>query len=140
MKQTSMDYRRERLRQIRVDRRFKMNEDERRSAMNAQNIKESLERILNMRVSRASTRAQIEVIKKQAKSLSRDIKLKDLDIKLKEVGIYPGDSAYYRILNQLLRGSHFSATRKNVGDKLTKEAAKGTFGYQLLNLFNWNRK
>lgn len=72
------------------------------NAMRAPNLTKAVEEILNLRLSRAKTRAEISQIFAYAENLKKQGKLYDLDINLKENGIQPGDPAWMRALIQLL--------------------------------------
>lgn len=113
-----------------------LNRDEREAAMNAASLRESAERILNMRSQRtndASTRAHI---KQQIENLKVDKRLKELDENLKEKGVQPGDAIYWRVLSQLIdsktprydpknpnhrRADQFDSTYERRGDYMYKK-------------------
>ena len=102
LRDISAEARREQLRKLKSDTRFQLNEDERRAAMTSQSIRESLERILSMRSARSKDKAEISRINQARRSLSRDVRLKDLDIELRKSGINPHDPMWSRILGRVL--------------------------------------
>lgn len=88
MLQTYYDAQREQLRQMKAQTDVMLSRNEREAAMNASNLREAAERILNMRGQRLDT--------------ERAAELKRLDIELKSLGIQPSDPIYMRFLAQYI--------------------------------------
>lgn len=93
--QTNLDARKENLRQMKAETQFKLDENERRAAMNAANLRESLVKVLNMRLEGKRLGAAIS-------NLWKDAELKQLDIELRRQGINPNHPMYAQILGRLL--------------------------------------
>jgi hypothetical protein len=95
LRDVSLDARREMLRQAKAVTQFRLNEDERRTALNASNLREAAERILASRVGRDKARAQI-------KNTNLDSELKRLDRNLRRIGISWQDPLPLRIMGRLI--------------------------------------
>lgn len=99
-----------------ADTKTTLDENERRQALQASNLQQAAENILNARAARAKTNAEREQIRTQIDNLKQDNRLKQLDIDLKKNGIQPGDAIYWRVLGRLLSGGDI----KSGIDSLTK--------------------
>ena len=97
----SADFRREQLRKLQIESRFQLDENERRMAANAVNVRQGLESILNSRLNRARTREEIKRLKQAIRGVQLDNTLKQLDIELRRAGINPNDSMFVRILGRI---------------------------------------
>lgn len=109
LRDVSADTRREQLRQLRTQTDVTINRDAREAALNASNVQEAAERMLNMReqrlsmqVGRAQARAEIDRIRENIQQMQKDGVLKDLDIELRKQGINPNDPMWSRIVGRLL--------------------------------------
>jgi len=102
LEEVSAEARREQLRKLKADTRYTLDDNERKTAMNSQNIKESLERILNYRLSRAQTKEEIEKIKSQKKNLDSNTALNVLEKELNEIGLTRSDPMYMKMLGRFL--------------------------------------
>lgn len=88
-------------RKIATDIALSFNEDERRTALNASNISEAVERIASMRVARAKTQDEREEIQYRIMIMRKEGVLKDYDIMMRQKGINPGDPGYWRVLKEI---------------------------------------
>lgn len=98
----SVEAAQENVRKIQADTKFTLDSNERAQAMNASNLKEAAERILNSRISRAKTSQEIKNLQAQKRDIQKSTELKQLDINLKKNGIQPTDSIYWRVLGQVV--------------------------------------
>ena len=96
------DMKREQVRGIKASTTQILDENERRAAMNGASLKESAQRVLNLRAKRAHTKSEISKVKQTVKNLKSTNALMKLDIELKKNGIQPSDALYMRILGRLL--------------------------------------
>jgi len=85
-----------------------LDENERRAAMQAPNLRIAAEKVLLMRMQRTKDAEQIKLIQQHLKVLEKDETLKQLDIELKQKGIQPGDNMFMRILARYLGEGAFS--------------------------------
>lgn len=99
--QTQADTKRQILRGHMIDNEVKLRADERAQITTDMGVKESLERILNYRASRAKTRAEEDRIRQMIKSLKYDTQIKRLDYEFYQDGIRPNDSIIARMLHRL---------------------------------------
>jgi len=97
----SADARRESLRKMKTETDVMLSRNEREAAMNASNLREAAERILNMRGQRLDT--------------ARAAELKQLDIELKRLGIQPSDPIYFRFLARFLGPDAIMKSGKSFG-------------------------
>lgn len=95
LRDVTTDARRENLRKLRADIGISLREDERRAALSAASLRESAERVLNMRLEGGRLRAATA-------NLWKDDHLKQLDIELRRNGIMPTDPIYARILGRVV--------------------------------------
>lgn len=116
LRQTSVDARKEALRQLKVNTDLNIRRDIRDALMNSSNLKEAQERIKTMITQRAYTRAQtantIEDRKRIINETARIAKsidlmfqegaIKDLDVKLAQSNVRPGDPIWYRSLGVII--------------------------------------
>lgn len=109
LRDVSAEARREQLRQLKVQTDVSINRDAREAALNASNLKEAAERMLNLReqrltmeVGRAQARAEIDRIRESIQQMEKDGVLKDLDIELRRQGINPNDPMWARIVGRVL--------------------------------------
>lgn len=112
LRQTSADYRRERLRQTRVDIATTQNRDFRDTVKTASDRQEALSRLETaveqrslLRLSKAKTRAEIgkilleqQNVRKQLEILSSESNIKAFDAELAKKGIRPTDALPYRLI------------------------------------------
>lgn len=81
-----------------------LDENERRAAMQAPNLQIAAETVLNMRMQRTKSQAEIDEIRYKIASIKKDLTLKQLDIDLKKLGIQPSDALWQRVLARVLGG------------------------------------
>lgn len=112
---TSLEFRKEQLRKTTIENDVLINRDAREAAMNASNLSEAIERMMNMKEQRLSmqlervrTREDIERIKADTDRTRENIKLLEqqgiinkLDIELKEIGLNPNSPFYATVLGRL---------------------------------------
>lgn len=96
--------------------------NERAAAQSAQSLQKGAEEILSIRLGRAKTEAERNLILQQMASVQKDVRLKQLDIDLKEQGIQPGDPMWSRVLARILEDTVGS---ENVIKKLSEGVKKG---------------
>lgn len=85
-------------------------------ARTSQSIRESIERILNMRAQRVNTVMERNRINAQISNVQADTRLKILDGDLKKMGIQPQDPMYTRIIARYLNDN--TSTVKKTADKI----------------------
>jgi len=102
MRETSADYRREKLRELTNQIDLSINRDAREAAKMSQDIAESMERILNMRESRKGMPIDRMRMRAQIALLRKDGTLRDVEIKLRENGINPSDPMWARYVGKFL--------------------------------------
>lgn len=95
LRETNVQVRQEELRKLRTGTDIQIREDARRAALTSQSLKESAERLKQMPLTRAETKARIE-------NLQRSGVLQEIDIKLRKNGINPNDPAWQRIIGKVL--------------------------------------
>lgn len=84
---------------------FTISENERKSAMNASNLKEAAARILRMRRQNARDKAEIRKIGVQIKNLKYDNILKEMDANWRRQGLTQSDPLYWRMLGTWLNST-----------------------------------
>lgn len=97
---------------------FTLDENERKTAMNAANLRIAAEQILNMRLSRAKTRAEIDHIKQQIQNLKTSQGLQDLEQQWMKEGKTKGDWYFWRFLNDAVGGNPGKETNRLLNEKL----------------------
>lgn len=102
----------ENLRKLKQENTIMLNADERAAAMHSASLRESAEKILNMRAERANTHAERYRILQTVANLGKDAELKDLDLNLKRNGIQPSDNLFFRVLGQFLSGLGLNGFKK----------------------------
>jgi len=102
LKDVSADYKRTQLQKLKADLAYTTNQDARNAAANASSLREAAERMKNLQLQRAHTRADIDRINKVSRSIMGDIQLKELDYGLRRQGINPNDPMWARMLGIIL--------------------------------------
>lgn len=102
LRNNSLEMAHESLRKLRADTDYTLNQDERAAAQNHMSIVKAAEEVLSIRLGRAKTQSEINLIKQQMANVKADTQLKGLDIQLKQMGIMPGDPMWSRILGRLI--------------------------------------
>lgn len=109
LRDVSADARRESLRQTRTSTDLMINRDAREAALNASNIKEAAERMLNMAeqrkgmpLERGRIRADTDRIRENIKLMEKDGLLKKFEIELRQQGINPNDPLWARYVGMFL--------------------------------------
>lgn len=102
LKSTSVEAAKANLNKTLADTQMTLDENERRAAMQAPTLQKAAEEVLNLRLSRSRTSAEIAHIKQQIVNLQKDERLKELDIQLKRLGIQPSDNIVMRMLGRIL--------------------------------------
>lgn len=92
------------LQKVLADTAFTINQDERAAIMQSQNLKESVQRIINMRVQNSNIKASTKEINQRIKNMQVDKQIKDIELKMKKMGIQPGDPFYVRAATSLVDG------------------------------------
>lgn len=96
LRPTSLEHAQEQLRKTTVETDTMLARNEREQLLNAQNLKEGVERILSMRLGRNKTHAEISEINERIKTMKLDQKLKEYEIDLNKKGIQKTDPLYLR--------------------------------------------
>lgn len=96
------EFRREQLRQLSTGIDLSMNEDARRSALNAASVEEAFERMRTLRLGRAKTSAEISNIRQSTVNAVKDGVIKYIEIGLRRQGINPSDPMWSRIVGKML--------------------------------------
>lgn len=99
LRETSADYKRELLRQLKTNIDLSIRKDSRESLQTTSNIKEAAERMLNMKAQRGQTVAETFRIRKAIDIMDKDGTLKDIEIQLRKKGINPNDPQWTRMLS-----------------------------------------
>lgn len=102
LRSVSVDARRENLRQIKAQIASTMTQTEAVAAQTAVNLRESLERVLQMRASRAHTDADRQRIFATIENIKKDSAIKQLDIDMREAGYHPNAPAWVYMVGMLL--------------------------------------
>jgi len=102
----SLDFRKEGLRQRKVDIDISINRDAREAAMNASNLREAIERMSSMQQHRAQSREEVKRILETTKLLKQDQRIKDFEIELREDGLNPNDPTWMRIISTILEDAY----------------------------------
>lgn len=110
---TSIAQAKETLKSTQIGNQVTLNQDERNAASNASSLKVAAEQILNMRMQRAQSSAEIDRIKAQAENLRGSSELQRLDAELKRQGVQPGDNIIFRILARMLGGTDVMNSAKD---------------------------
>jgi len=114
--ETSVDARKEALRQMKANTDIAIRRDLREQVMMSSNLKEATQRISNMveqqglmRAQRANTDAERQRIyadtrriKQQISLMSKEGVIKDLDVKLSKMDVRPGDPIWYRAVSSVM--------------------------------------
>lgn len=118
LRETSVDARKEMLRQMQTITDVTSRRDVREALMNSSNLKEASERIKSMVQTRAQQRVQMahsqadrerilsetDRIKKQIDLMTQDGIIKDLDVYLSKANIRPNDPVWYRSIGLIIDG------------------------------------
>lgn len=116
---TSLEYRKGQLRQLTSGTSVMLQRNEREAVMQAQNIKESVERVNKMRIDSKYTQLSASKIPHERAKLEQELKnlkaqkaytesstaIAKLEKQLNEMGIQKGDNILFRILGQYLSGN-----------------------------------
>lgn len=102
LRATSAEAARENLRQMKVNTRVTLNDDERKAAMNSSNLREAAQRVLNLREQRSNTVAQRDQIRSAIRSLNNDSTLKEFDIELRRLGVAPNTPWWGHMVGRLI--------------------------------------
>lgn len=134
---TSMATMQARLRGIEQGNDIALNENDRRNALTASNLRQSAIAVLCGRAETARTLADTKRIYAQISNLEKDGQLKDISIDLEKRGIYPHDPLYMRMLGQFL-GSQSSDS--NVLNDPGNSLQPGSFLGNLFGTFHKGQK
>lgn len=93
---TNITMRKEQLNKLIADKNYTLHQDERAEALKSQSIKESIERILSLRMTRSKNELEKKQIEAQIKSLSQDQRLKAFDEHLNKMGINNSSPEYLK--------------------------------------------
>lgn len=114
LRSVSAQARRENLRQIQIGNQVTLDRNEREALSNVASLRESIVRVLNMRL-------EGRRLKAVTANVWKDSELKQLDIEMRENGIMPGHPMYAQILGRILNkvaprsGSVTAPIKKNYG-------------------------
>ncbi|QCS37331.1 DNA pilot protein [Tortoise microvirus 86] len=122
LRQNSLDFAEANLKKVQADTQFQLSENERRSIMQTQTLKESVERIMSMRAQRAHTHADVERIKAQTKNILNSNEFQKYDLEFKKLGINPSDPMYLRFLGRAV-GTNSYGEAWNKIDSKTRETS-----------------
>jgi len=98
----SGDARRENLRAIRTQTDVLLDRNVREAAMNASNLQEAAQRIINLGVTREHTQADINRLRANMALMQKDGILKDLEIKMREAGLNPNSPLWSKVIGSML--------------------------------------
>lgn len=102
LRETSLDFRRQTLLQLKQAMDLSIRKDAREAAANSTSIQEAIERMKSMAIQRGATKAQINEINERIKLLSKDGTIKDMEIALKKQGMTWSDPLWTRLTSQLI--------------------------------------
>lgn len=116
LKETSVEIAKAGLRKTGAETDVMLQRNEREAVMQSQTIKESIQRILQMRAATALTQEQTRTeparrgqihhqilqIEKQVELMDKDLRLRQLDIELKNLGLQPSDELWQRVVARIL--------------------------------------
>lgn len=112
--------------------------NERAKLTNAQNLQKGVEEILNLRLSRAKTEAEINHINQTIANLKNSNVLQELDIALKRVGVQPSDNIVFRVIGQALNTVDPGITIQKMINQV-KSVPAGTKATEVLKrILGWN--
>jgi len=97
----SAEARKETVRKMKADTKYKLAENERRAIENEASVGKALAEILRIRVGTVKDAADIKRINQMAAGLEKDNTIKDLDIELRKKGINPNHPMWAQILGRL---------------------------------------
>jgi len=117
LRDTSADYRRGLVYKQNAETQGILSNTEMRIAETSQNIRESAEKILNLRLDRARTNDERKRIQADIKRINADTLLKKLDADLKKMGIQPHDPLYMRFLSRIVGSEQ---TRSTISKQFNK--------------------
>lgn len=113
LRENSLQVREQELRKLNINNDVTLQENERAAAQNSASLRESAERVLEIRARVAKTADERKQINAQIQNLNKDQELKELDLELKRNGINPNDPLYMRILGRYLDDAKESAPALN---------------------------
>lgn len=123
LRDISAQARKENLRQLQIGNAVALNRDEREALSNVASIRESIERVLNLREQRANTVQERRRIRAATADVWKSAQLKQLDIELRKNGIMPSDPLWARI------------TGRAVNSALDSEGSGGSWLSRIFNYF-----
>lgn len=95
-----------------ADTKMTLDENERRAAMQQPTLQKAAEEILNLRMSRAKTSAEISHIRQQIENLKQDYRIKRFDEEVQSKGIPRNSPAWMRILSNMLENVEAEERKK----------------------------
>lgn len=102
LRKNSVDYAIANLNKLNADTQYTLQNNERQNLSNAQNISESVARVLTMRIGNQATEAQKNEINQRIKVLKIDEQIKQAELNLREKGINPNDPTWMRVTAQFV--------------------------------------
>lgn len=97
---------------------YTLHADERATAMNNQNLQIGVEKIISMRLDRAKTQDERNMLQQQLQNARTDNELKKADLILKKAGINPTDPTWMRMIAQYVNTGSLGQAMDKVADKL----------------------
>lgn len=129
LKQQSLQVAQAGIQKTQADTQYTLDENERKAAMQAPNLIIAVETILNMRLSRAKTDAEISHIKQMIENAKQDYRLKQFDEYLQSTGVPRTSPAWMKVVGQaiddLIGGSSFKGTGVGGANKQKTAVAVG---------------
>lgn len=102
LKLTSIETAKAQLDQLKTSTKATFDANERAELMKNPNFELAMENVLNARLGRAKTEAEVQQIKQNIKNLKTTNQLQEIDKKLKEKGINPSDPTWMRVMGQAM--------------------------------------
>ncbi len=99
---TTIETAKAQLKQLETSTKATFDANERAELMKNPNFEMAMENVLNARLGRAKTEAEIQNIKQNIKNLKTSNDLQELDKKLREKGINPSDPTWMRVMGQAM--------------------------------------
>lgn len=122
MRKLSIDAAIANLNKTQADTRYTLDNNERAAVSNTQSIKESVQRIVNMKVGNQLSETQMREIEQRIKVLKIDERIKESEAKMREKGINPNDPTWMRIIAQYADEIINSASTYKGLDKTSKQS------------------
>lgn len=104
--------------------KFTLDANERAAAMNEQNLQIGVQKILTMRLERAKTQDERNMLQQQLTNAKTSNDLMQADLRLKQLGINPSDPTWQRVIAQIVGGADIKGLVETLKTAPGKAAVK----------------